>query len=92
MANWELSTLYVPHKIEYKKAKKAGVDIPGRLLFSRPDQASQEVWQQAQKLAAEGWELVEAIPDITGHVLFSGSMGTSCLAGYYLIFKRERLV
>lgn len=87
MAKWELVRIPIPLEVSKEDdLRKRGKF--GEYFFPKWGDCSDEVWQEANELDAEGWELVTAVPYITGHEETIHSSGTCYSDGFLLLFKR----
>ena len=92
---WELKRIVVRYDRAY--GGQTGVSNSGgmdRRVYSKGDDNTKEAWAKADTAAAEGWELVSAVPFIEGHeeyYEFGGhtmTLGSSVTDRVLLIFKR----
>src|SRR5687768_5220572 len=58
--------------------------------MTRPEEEDAQGWARAERLAAEGWELVNVMPLVGGHEGYAEeeSAGCSFQSGYMMFFKR----
>ena len=84
MQSWELMTHYIPAPARTKGGMFSQEVRTEHFWTSAEGQAS---FVQAQKLAAEGWELVSVVPETLGTHFGAAGMGGN-ISGYILFFKR----
>jgi hypothetical protein len=84
MQSWELMMHYIPAPVRAKGKFLVQEMRTEHFWTSAEGQAS---FAQAQKLAAEGWDLVTVVPETLGTHYGAAGMGGN-ISGYILFFKR----
>jgi hypothetical protein len=93
MSKWEIKRLWVPLDLQVHS------NTSKQHTYYNPvwNDDTKKAWAQAEALAAEGWELVSALPETGAHELTFESgvkalgAGSSYTVGYLLFFKRAKV-
>ncbi len=92
MQKWELKRLWLPLNVQLQSDKSK------EHTYYNPfwNDETKKAWSQAETLAADGWELVSALPETGSHELTFETgiktlgVGSSYTVGYLFIFKRPK--
>jgi hypothetical protein len=86
MQSWDLMSHYIPAPAGAKGGFFSQEICTEHFWTSAEGKAS---FAQAQRLAAEGWELVSVVPETLGTHYGAAGMG-GIITGYILFFKRPK--
>lgn len=92
MQRWEIKRLWLSLDVEWRTDKSK------QHTYYNPkwSDETRKAWAQAEAMAADGWELVAAIPEMGSHELIyevgikAAGAGSSYTVGYLFIFKRPK--